>query len=153
MGEYNVNLRALLNKRIEERPFQTELEKEVDDYMIDFESKEREEEEKRRQLIMNASVPDEDGFLTVISKKKKPLTFNNNEGEQQHGANNKISSRRAGRSAKNKKKDRINNNGPLFYTHQLKESKKKQLEQLRIRFQEDKIRIQKMKEARNFNPF
>merc|ERR1711918_173669 len=118
---------------------------EVDEYMEQFEKKEREEEEKRMALLNGE--PDEDGFITVVHNKRKALMFDQKEGRDKD--TNKMErrlARRAGRGKKKKSKTELSN----FYTHQLRESKKKQLEELRIRFQEDKKRIQKMKEARKF---
>lgn len=40
-----------------------------------------------------------------------------------------------------------------FYSFQIKEEKMKQLDIMRKRFEENKNRIQKMKEQRKFNPF
>ena len=139
----------LLYKRIEDRPMTEDLEEDVDEYMAEFERKEREEEEKR--LAMLNGEPDEDGFITVVPKKRKALIFDEEESRQKE--QNKFERKYARRAGRGKKKKDNNKMLSTFYTHQLKETKKKQLEQLRIRFQEDKIRIQKMKEARKFNPF
>ena len=52
--------------------------------------------------------------------------------------------------AQKKKKDYELKN---FYRHQMREQKREELQSLREKFEEDKKRIQKMKEARKFKPF
>lgn len=53
------------------------------------------------------------------------------------------------RHRKKKKNTELKN----FYRYQVREEKMKQLDMLRKKFDEDKERITKMKEARKFNPF
>ena len=40
-----------------------------------------------------------------------------------------------------------------FYRFQMREQKRNQLAELRKRFEEDKLQVAKMKEARKFKPF
>lgn len=54
---------------------------------------------------------------------------------------------------KNRKRKKKGTELKNFYRFQIREEKMKQLDVLRKKFEEDKDRVSKMKEARKFNPF
>ena len=58
----------------------------------------------------------------------------------------------AGEYAQPKQKKKKPTELKNFYAHQVKEKKRNDVEELRRRFEEDKARVQKMKESRKFNP-
>lgn len=83
--------------------------------------------ERQKELEKKARMPDEDGFITVI--RKHTQTDDN------------------GNARKRKKTELVD-----FYRFQMKETKMKQLQELRRKFEVDKEKIQKMKLARKFKP-
>jgi ribosomal RNA-processing protein 7 len=58
-----------------------------------------------------------------------------------------------GDKPKNRKRKKKNTELKNFYRFQIRDDKMKQLDVLRKKFEEDKERVIKMKEARKFNPF
>jgi ribosomal RNA-processing protein 7 len=58
-----------------------------------------------------------------------------------------------GDKPKNRKRKKKNTELKNFYRFQIRDDKMKQLDVLRKKFEEDKERVTKMKEARKFNPF
>lgn len=80
-------------------------------------------------------VPDADGFVTVTYAKKRTAR------DEADGAGG------TGRKRKKKKTELKN-----FYRHQVRDSKREQLEQLRQRFDDDKAKIDSLKAARRFRP-
>ena len=107
-----------------------QLQAQVEAYCGAFEeAEEREREAKRRA----EEEPDDDGFVMVTSKRVKT-------GDE---ATNKKSRLRS----KKKKKELTN-----FYAHQIRETKRNQLMELRQKFEEDKKRIEKLKAGRKFRP-
>lgn len=112
---------------------ESELEAEVNTFMKQFEAKEeRERREARKPEI------DEDGWTTV--KKGKNAGF-----EQKESVLKAIEEK----MAKDKKRKEFKN----FYTFQIRESKQKHIFGLRKRFQQDKLKIEALKNARRFKPF
>ena len=85
--------------------------------------------------------PDEDGWITVAKvDKKKPVK----------SADSKVSEKMKGKKNRRKKKKLELQN---FYSHQLKEEKVNKIQLLRKKFEEDKLKIAKMKADRKFRPF
>jgi hypothetical protein len=106
------------------------LQAEVEAYCGAFEdAEERERAAKRRA----EEEPDDDGFVMVTSKRAKT-------GEE--------STNKKSRSRPKKKKRELAN----FYAHQIRETKRNQLVELRQKFEEDKKRIEKLKAGRKFRP-
>lgn len=118
-----------------------ELQEEVDIFMKEFDDKEEMEQAER---MKQSKEPDDDGFIKVISKNKRK--------RQDNELDENTSARKANtsRTRNNKKKPKELKN---FYRYQIKDAKIKQLEELRKKFDEDKIKVLKMKEDRKFKPF
>ena len=103
-----------------------------------FERQEREEADLRAE---QKDGVDDDGFTTVTYKRKARDTG---------GSLNPTASAAA---AKKKKKKKNGMELKNFYRHQIREDKKDKLLELRARFEEDKQRIRKLKDARKFRSF
>lgn len=101
----------------------------ADKCMALFEQEENSEVERR--AVLRADGADDDGFITVTHKRKERKET-------------------VAPAGKKKKKDLELKN---FYRHQIREEKKDKLLELRQRFEEDKARIAKLKEARKFRPY
>jgi len=119
-----------------------ELEEEVNNYMKDFDEKELFEIEQRKQI---QNQPDADGFVTVTNRNKRKRT--EDVGEEINQRNH----RRLANRQRNKKKKHYDLKH--FYRFQIREEKLQQLELLRKKFDEDKAKIQRMKDSRKFVPF
>ncbi len=89
-----------------------------------------------REREKNRNVADADGFITFKSRKKRKRE------QQKRGTSGP-------RSRKKSKKYELKN----FYRFQMREEKRNQLADLRRKFEEDKLQVAKMKEARKFKPF
>jgi hypothetical protein len=108
---------------------------------------------RKQQDAMNQ--PDEDGFVTV--------SYSTNVGDAiQFEQNGKLGSTGSGGGGRRKrertrsvKKNVLKGSDELpdFYRFQLKENKKRSLEELKNRFQEDLKRVKQMKEEKMFRPF
>ncbi|XP_047119030.1 ribosomal RNA-processing protein 7 homolog A [Schistocerca piceifrons] len=111
------------------------MQKEIDDFMEKFDHKVAE----NARLEKQAMEEDDDGWITVTRKGKKP-GFARKESIEK-----KIMSKE---KQKRSKKELLN-----FYTFQIRESKMKHLAKLRQKFEEDKKRINVLKQSRRFKPF
>jgi len=118
-----------------------ELQEDVDAYMKEFDEKEEMEQAER---IRQSKEPDNDGFTKVVSKNKRKRV--ENESDENIGTRKTNISRNRN---KQKKQKELKN----FYRFQVKDAKIKQLDELRKKFEEDKIKVSKMKEDRKFKPF
>ncbi|ELU16886.1 hypothetical protein CAPTEDRAFT_220399 [Capitella teleta] len=112
------------------------LQKDIDEFMAPFEQKESEE---IRQMKEQADQADADGWVTVSKfsrKKTAPRTET-----QDLKVKKKLKER-------NKEKELLN-----FYSFQIRETKKNRIDELRMKFEEDKKRIAEMRAERKFRPF
>ncbi|XP_066903968.1 putative ribosomal RNA-processing protein 7 homolog B [Halyomorpha halys] len=123
--EYN---RALINP--------ADIKDEIDNYMEEYDRKVEEEEKRLKELT---TEPDEEGWVTITKKGRNPGFARKESVLKNIMKKNKL---------KQKKKQLIN-----FYSFQIKESKMNQLIQLREKFEEDKKKIELMKQSRKFKPF
>ena len=115
------------------------------DAMASFESEEAEAERKAK---LAAEQPDEDGFITVTHKSTPSFGATNDlEEEQYHRrkAGKRNRKRKGGASGADELSD--------FYRFQLKESRKKEVHDLKKRFEEDLAKVKKLKEERAYRPF
>lgn len=110
-----------------------ELEK-IDQFIEEYDERERE-----AQMAARNSEADADGWVTV-GKQGRNAGF-----EQTEGVINKLEDK----MAKSKKKKELSN----FYTFQIRESKMKNIAELREKFEEDKRKIEVLKQTRRFKPF
>lgn len=112
------------------------MKKEIDKWMIEFDTKAEEEKSEAKE---NEGIADDEGWITVTKYGRNKPT------PQTEIAENKILSKE---KRKRKRKELGN-----FYAFQMKDSKKEYIAQLRQKFEEDKKRIEMMKNARRFKPF
>ena len=114
--------------------------------MAAFETQETLQEENAKRL---AEEPDEDGFITVTSKSSTPSFGITNDLEEEvytrRGKSGRNRKRKAGGSGADELSD--------FYRFQLKEQRKKEVIDLKQRFEEDLKKVKQMKEERKFRPF
>jgi ribosomal RNA-processing protein 7 len=105
------------------------------------------EEEDRRQREASKNQPDEEGFITVsysgaVGSNKREL--DEASGHRKHGAK---------RSRKKKKQNAAKEGLSDFYRFQTKETRKKSLQDLRQKFEEDLAKVKRMKDQRQYKPF
>ncbi|KAJ1932115.1 hypothetical protein GGF37_007168 [Kickxella alabastrina] len=137
--EYRGLSRYLYEYRAERPP--TELHQEdVDQYMAKFEAAQYERE---RMLEQQQNVPDADGFVTVV---RRGRNTRNSDGQGAVTAATADEAREAGK----KKKEVVFGN---MYRFQVRERKKDQLDDLRKKFDEDKEKIARMRQTRQFRPY
>jgi ribosomal RNA-processing protein 7 len=96
-----------------------------------------------------ASQPDDDGFITVTHSSTN--AFSNELETTQHEVGRSKGSKR------NRKRKADNRHGGSefhdFYKFQWKETKKREMNDLKKRFEEDLEKVKRMKEERGFRPF
>jgi len=119
------------------------LQKEVDQFMWKFD-KEKLEFKKKIEALSNA--PDDDGWVTVTKKGKKHTV--GAEGKTV-GVADKLDLATLNRIKEKEQKRQKDN----FYRFQRTEKRQHHIEELRKRFEEDKKRIEKMRQGRKFRPF
>ncbi|ORZ15339.1 ribosomal RNA-processing protein 7-domain-containing protein [Absidia repens] len=122
------------------RPDHGELQEQVDSYMMKFKENEY---QKERELLQRMNQMDDDGFVVVSRHKKK----RNTDGEIQVTATSSVA-KDSYDPSKAKKKELVD-----FYRFQLREKKQNELLELRKRFEEDKVKIDRLKQSRKFRPF
>ena len=113
----------------------SDIKKSIESFMTDYDqtaakAKEREE---------NLTEPDDEGWVTVTKVDKKKATRRT---EKRSEEGNK-------KGRKKKKKLVLQS----FYSHQIREEKMSKVQELRKKFEEDKLKIAKMKSDRKFRPF
>ncbi|EEB08462.1 rRNA processing protein Rrp7 [Schizosaccharomyces japonicus yFS275] len=92
------------------------------------------EAERKKQLLLARNQPDEDGFITVV-----------------RGGRNRVGNEEEAKAILARKKEvGIHHN---FYRWQVREEKKKKLNDLVRKFEQDKQRIQQIRESRRFKPY
>jgi ribosomal RNA-processing protein 7 len=114
------------------------------DAMASFES---EEEEAARRAKLASDQPDEDGFVTVSHKSTPSFGAANDMEEDLHHR------RKAGKRNRKRKGGSGADELSDFYRFQMKESRKKEAQDLKKRFEEDLAKVKKMKEERAYRPF
>ncbi|XP_073985453.1 ribosomal RNA-processing protein 7 homolog A [Rhodnius prolixus] len=112
-----------------------ELQKDIDEFMAEYDKKEEEEANKEKKEM----EPDDEGWIKVTKKGRKPGFA------RKESVHNKIMKKE---DVKKKKKQLLN-----FYRFQIRESKMNQLVKLREKFEEDKKKIALLKQSRKFRPF
>lgn len=138
------------------------LEEECNDVVQAFEDAE-EEERRRRQAA--AAQPDDDGFVTVtysgtVATAHKRALEDDATTATAKARSGDTAGARGGRRKKTsrsrtKKKNKLGGADPLpdFYRFQTKESRKRSLQELRQRFEEDLAKVKRLKEERQYQPF
>ena len=114
------------------------IEANVADFMKIYDEKVAEEKEVSEKM----EEPDEDGWVTISRVEKSKPVKTVKEGVELRGGKGKKNRRK-------KKKLELKH----FYSHQISEEKKDKIQELRKKFEEDKLKIAKMKSERKFKPF
>ncbi|XP_071797032.1 ribosomal RNA-processing protein 7 homolog A-like [Asterias amurensis] len=118
------------------RPNSEDLQKDIDDFMQDHDTKVHEAE---KESEAQEGVPDDEGWVTVTRKSAKPAVARTEKNQRRL---------RAKERKKREKTELLN-----FYTFQMRETKREHIAELRKKFEEDKVKIAEMKAARKFKPF
>jgi len=112
------------------------LENEIAEFMAQYDKK---LSEKIEVTKATEGTADSDGWVTVTKYGKKKVVSRDKQPQKQ------IKSKDRKKQDQKELKD--------FYRFQIGQSKKERLDELRKKFDEDKARIAKMKESRNFKPY
>ncbi|KAI9307026.1 ribosomal RNA-processing protein 7-domain-containing protein [Cunninghamella echinulata] len=123
------------------RPDPELLQTQVDAYMLKFKENEY---QKERELLERMNKMDEDGFVVVSRHKKKK----NTDGDIHVTATSAAVAANDQALKPKKKRELVD-----FYRFQLREKKQNELLELRKRFEEDKRKIEKLKQSRKFKPY
>ncbi|KAL2649671.1 hypothetical protein R1flu_017799 [Riccia fluitans] len=121
------------------RPGLAALQKAVDDFMAEFDAR----EEKAK--VQRMAAAQEEGWTLVTGNKGRKKTVDAESGVRV-GA---VSSLAVEEKAKTKTKE----SAVDFYRFQRREAKRNEVLELQKKFEEDKKRIAKMREARKFRPY
>lgn len=104
------------------RPDPQALQKRVNDQMQAYEER---EERRRKELIERSKTVDEDGFMTVVNPHPLPQPAAKDQDEPFEGLKN-------------------------FYKFQTRQQKVNQLDELRRKFEEDKVRLAQLRKNKLF---
>ncbi|KAJ8036777.1 Ribosomal RNA-processing protein 7-like A [Holothuria leucospilota] len=118
------------------RPNPQKLQKEVDNFMLNYDKEKKKEEEEAKE---KEGMADEDGWVTVTKKTKKKVVQRTEQKQEWL---------KAKEAKKAKQREHVN-----FYAFQMKQSKRDYIADLRRKFEEDKQKIAAMKAARRFKPY
>jgi len=115
-----------------------EVKESIDTFMVEYDKKVADDKKADEEM----AEPDEDGWVTITRQdKKKPAVAKVAKEQEDRGR---------GKKNRRKKKKLVLQN---FYSHQVKEEKMDRIQELRKKFEEDKLKIAKMKSERKFRPF
>lgn len=130
-----VGMKKWIREFKEQYPDKDKLKQNVDSFMYRYDNamKQIEEEEKL------AGEEDQDGWIKVTKGGKIPCVPRTDANQLR--AKEKLKN-------KNKRKDLLNS-----YSYQIRETKRQKIIELRQKFEEDKLRVQEMVDARKFKPF
>ena len=120
-------------------PDSQSLRKSIDKELLEFEEMER---QVKLKTLESRNLPDKDGFVTVTRKGRR------NTNKDESGAIISAIDPRELKNVKPKEKVLVD-----FYRFQKRESKKTALQELKNKFEQDKLKIQKLKESRKFKPY
>jgi len=112
--------------------------------MASFETQEAEAERRAKKA---SEQPDEDGFITVAHGSTPSFGVTNDLEEESHHR------RKAGKRNRKRKAGSGADELTDFYRFQMKETRKKEVQDLKKRFEEDLAKVKKMKEERAYRPF
>ncbi|EJK67112.1 hypothetical protein THAOC_11891 [Thalassiosira oceanica] len=112
-----------------------------------MEAFEHEEVETERRAKMAAEQPDDDGFITVAQG--APSFGTTNDLEEDKHARRRAGKRNRKRKAGGSGADELQD----FYRFQLKETRRKEVNDLKSMFEKDLAKVRKMKEERLYRPF
>lgn len=133
-GPIRTGLQKWCDDYLEKLPEPKRLQEQIDSYIAAYDERKEQENETAKQ----ADAPDDDGWVTV-TKKTHPVI------EKKESIFNRIEEKEKGKKRRKELKD--------FYRFQMKDSKVKQLATLRKRFEEDKKKVEVLRNSRRFKPF
>lgn len=152
---------ALLNRYKESIIPRTKLMETCNKIMESFQN--LEEEERKQKNIDNAKTPDDDGFITVTYKNTSKIgTKTTMETPLLQVAKQSTAVVQHLRKKSNSKRNRTNSKTKLvdgsselkdFYRFQMRDSRKRNLDDLKHRFEEDLLNVKKMKMMKQYRPF
>ena len=116
----------------------SEIKKNIESFMTNYDQTVAETKQREEQL----TEPDDEGWVTVTKVAKKKATRRTEKGDEE-GAS-------TGKKGRKKKKKLVLQS---FYSHQIREEKMSKVQELRKKFEQDKLKIAKMKSDRKFRPF
>jgi len=121
------------------------------------------EEEEKRQQSLDLNQPDNDGFITVTYNTKnisKVGTKTNMETSITEAASNNTQAmmkrrKNSKRSRHSHNKDKMKGSNEMndFYRFQMRDSRKRNLDDLKSRFEEDLMNVKKLKGMKQYRPF
>ncbi|CAK8691295.1 unnamed protein product [Clavelina lepadiformis] len=117
-------------------PDREKLQAEIDRFMNAYDTKTVKEEEDERE---NDGIPDEEGWIKVTRRGNNPGL-----------SRTELNDFKLKQKIKKRKKDQVTLHS---YSYQIRESKRAKIVELRNKFEEDKVKIKAMKNARKFKPF
>ena len=109
----------------------------VESFMAEYDKTVAESKEREEEL----NEPDDEGWITVTKVDKKKASRRTERRTEDGGV---------GKKNRRKKKKLVLKS---FYSHQIREEKMNQVQELRKKFEQDKMKIAKMKSERKFRPF
>ena len=114
---------------------------------------EEEEEISRKKNLSNE--PDEDGFVTVRHSNAVGSKRELEENNQPSTLSSSFSRRKGNKRSRKKKDGVVSGSSELkdFYRFQMRETRQKNIEELRSKFEEDLKEVKKMKEQKLYKPF
>jgi ribosomal RNA-processing protein 7 len=119
-------------------PAHSDLQQQVDEYMEAFAEA---EEDKLREVHDAQTQVDDDGFTLVVGSKRKSLGGM----AALRTSQDPIAEQSAKKKRKKEKSD--------FYRFQIREQKKQEMNSLLKRFQDDKKKVDELRQKRRFNPY
>jgi len=168
-------IQALVRWHQRSIPCRTLLQQKCDDIIMEYEEKEHQLQQSQQKEKLG--VPDEDGFITVSYKSMtsslrgvQSSDSNNNNAvlveasdniypaimtssSSSSNARRRASSSSRGLPKKERKIVRGSEPLPDFYKFQSRESRKRNADDLKMKFQQDLQRVKKMKEDKEYRPF
>jgi len=120
-------------------PDRDELQQQVDLYMEDFA---KAEEEKLNDVKSKTAQVDDEGFTLVVGSKRKSL---GGMAAPKIATEELVAELQAKKKRKKEKTD--------FYGFQIRDQKKTEMNALLKRFQQDRLKVQELKEKRRFKPY
>jgi len=139
--EQHVGIKHWLSLYHQRHPDVSQLQLQVDRFMEGFDARVSSERAAARAGGRKGEVTDADGWTLVRSSKSASTKRAALEREEE-------TMRAQERAAKKQKKNQIIH----FYRHAEREAKKERLQQLREKFEQDKMKIARMKQERKFRP-
>lgn len=133
-GPIKTGLQKWCDEYMERLPNVDKLQAEIDSYMANYDERKEQEDAAAK----TADEPDDDGWVTV-TKKTHPVI------EKKESVLSRIEQKEHVKKGRKELKD--------FYRFQMKDSKVKQLANLRKRFEDDKKKVEILRNSRRFKPF